>query len=102
MKVIVRRGQIDPAFTPTKTASPSFEHDEISEEELNSEVELLGDEDILRQVVIDTGLANKISWISRLGRDDYDTRVARAVRRLAGKLEVQPVRKSRLITIFYR
>src|SRR5258708_4301137 len=56
MKVLVRRGRIDPAVTPTQTASPTFEHDEISEEELNSEVELLGDEDILRRVVLDTEL----------------------------------------------
>src|SRR5258708_10759377 len=60
MKVMVRRGRIDPAVTPTQTSSPAFEHDEISEEELNSEVELLGDEDILRQVVIATGLADNI------------------------------------------
>ena len=38
MKVLVRRGRIDPAVTPTQTTSPAFEHDEISEEELNSEV----------------------------------------------------------------
>jgi len=102
MKVMVRRGRIDPAVTPTQTPSPAFEHDEISEEELNSEVELLGDDDILRQVVIDNGLAEKISWVSRLRRENRDMRVEGAVRRLAGKLEVQPVRKSRLITISYR
>jgi uncharacterized protein involved in exopolysaccharide biosynthesis len=102
MKVMVRRGRIDPAVTPTQTPSPAFEHDEISEEELNSEVELLGDDDILRQVVVDTGLADKTSWISRLRGENRDMRVERAVRRLAGKLEVQPVRKSRLITISYR
>src|SRR5437667_12799648 len=45
MKVLVRRGRIDPAVTPTQTASPAFER-EVSEEELNSEVELLRDEDI--------------------------------------------------------
>jgi uncharacterized protein involved in exopolysaccharide biosynthesis len=102
MKVMVRRGRIDPAVTPTQTPSPAFEHDEISEEELNSEVELLGDDDILRQVVVDTGLTEKISWVSRLRRENRDMRVEIAVRRLAGKLEVQPVRKSRLITISYR
>jgi uncharacterized protein involved in exopolysaccharide biosynthesis len=31
MKVLVRRGRIDPAVTPTQTASLAFEHDEISE-----------------------------------------------------------------------
>ncbi len=102
MKVLVRRGRIDPAVTPTETASPAFEHDEITEEELNSEVELLGDEDILRKVVLETGLADRVSWISRLRGDDREARVQRAVQRLAGKLEVQPVRKSRLITVSYR
>lgn len=102
MKVLVRRGRIDPAVTPTQTASPAFEHDEITEEELNSEVELLGDEDILRKVVLDTGLADKVSWVSQLRDEDRETLVQKAVERLAGKLEVAPVRKSRLITVAYR
>src|SRR5579863_6426259 len=102
MKILVRRGRIDPAVTPTQTASPAFEHDEITEEELNSEVELLGDEDILRKVALETGLADKVSWIARLRGENRETRVAKAVRRLAGKLDVQPVRKSRLITVAYR
>src|SRR3984893_295419 len=59
MKVLLRRGRIDPAVTPTPSPSPAFEHDEIAEEELNSEVELLHDEDILRQVVLETGLARE-------------------------------------------
>jgi len=101
MKILVRRGRIDPAVTPTQTPSPAFEHDEITEEELNSEVELLGDEDILRKVVLTTGLADRISWFSQLRGENGEIRVQRAVRRLAGKLEVQPVRKSRLITIAY-
>lgn len=102
MKVLVRRGRIDPAVTPTETTSPAFEHDEISEEELNSEVELLGDQDILRTVAIDTGLADQVSWISRLRGESRETSIQKAVQRLAGKLEVQPVRKSRLITVAYR
>jgi succinoglycan biosynthesis transport protein ExoP len=102
MKVLVRRGRIDPAVTPTQTASPAFEHDEISEEELNSEVELLRDEDLLRKVVIETGLAVTTSWVSRLRGEDQETRVENAVQRLTERLEVQPVRKSRLITVAYR
>src|SRR4051812_5886132 len=56
MKVLLRRGRIDPVVSPTPTVSPAFEHDQIAEEELNSEVELLHDQDLLRQVVLDTGL----------------------------------------------
>jgi uncharacterized protein involved in exopolysaccharide biosynthesis len=100
MKVLVRRGRIDPAITPTPSPSPAFEHDEITEEELNSEVELLRDDDILRQVVIETGLA-KANWLSKLLSPSDDERTEKAVRRLAKKLDVQPVRKSRLISVSY-
>ena len=100
MKVLVRRGRIDPAVTPTETAPPVVEREEITEEELNSEVELLQDQDILRKVVLDTGLADKASWFSTLG-GDQEEQIARAVKGLAGKLRVQPVRKSHLITVSY-
>jgi uncharacterized protein involved in exopolysaccharide biosynthesis len=102
MKVLVRRGRIDPAVTPTETASPLMAREEITEEELNSEVELLQDQDILRKVVLDTGLTASVAWFPRLSREDSEDQIARAVRRLAGKLNVQPVRKSHLITISYK
>jgi len=100
MKVMLRRGRIDPVVTPTPSPSPAFEHDEITEEQLNSEVELLQDQDILRQVVLETGLAEN-SWASALTRSSLEKRVERAVRRLASKLDVRPVRKSQLITVSY-
>ena len=100
MKILLRRGRIDPAVTPTPTPSPAFEHDEITEEELNSEVELLHDEDILRQVVLETGLAKK-TWRSTLAFRTPEERVEKAVRRLTDKLDIQPVRKSRLISVAY-
>ena len=100
MKVMLRRGRIDPVVTPTPSPSPAFEHDEITEEELNSEVELLRDQDILRQVVLETGLAGS-TWISDLTGEVPGKRTEKAIRRLSSKLNVQPVRKSRLITVFY-
>jgi uncharacterized protein involved in exopolysaccharide biosynthesis len=86
--------------SPTPTQSPAFQRDDIAEEELNSEVELLRDEDLLRQVVLDTGLARK-TWFSALTLQNPEERTEKAVRRLADKLQVQPVRKSRLITVSY-
>jgi uncharacterized protein involved in exopolysaccharide biosynthesis len=100
MKVLLRRGRIDPAVSATPTASPAFEHDEITEEELNSEVELLRDQDLLREVVLNTGLGQR-TWVSTLTFQNPEERTEKAVRRLAGNLEVQPVRKSHLITIDY-
>lgn len=100
MKILVRRGRIDPAITPTPTPSPAFEHDEITEEELNSQAELLRDEDVLRQVVEETGLS-QATWFSKLMRRSDEERIDHAVRHLANKLDVQPVRKSRLIAVSY-
>lgn len=51
MNVLVRRGRVDPLVTPAPTPSPMFQRDEITEEELNSQVELLRDDEILRTVV---------------------------------------------------
>jgi uncharacterized protein involved in exopolysaccharide biosynthesis len=102
MKVLVRRGRIDPAITPTETAPPLVQREEITEEELNSEVDLLQDQDILRKVVLDTGLVNRVPWFSRLGGGDREEQIARAMKRLARKLNVQPVRKSHLITVSYK
>src|ERR1700685_2970356 len=41
MKVLVRRGRVDAPVTPTPTPSPMFQREEVTEEELNSQVELL-------------------------------------------------------------
>ena len=101
MKILVRRGRIDPALTPTQTASPAFEHDDISEEEMNSELEMLHNDDILRSVVIGSGLAARSSWRSSFRNESREIKIEKAVERLAGTLNVQPVRKSRVITISY-
>lgn len=102
MKVLVGHGRIDPAVSPTETAEPLLAREEVSEEEMNSEVELLQDEDILRRAVLTTGLAENASWLSRFGSGDHERQIATAVTQLAQKLNVQPVRKSHLITVSYR
>src|SRR5580704_18277940 len=51
VRVLVRRGRADPPVTAQPNAPPDFSRVEVSEEELNSEVELLKDADVLRRVV---------------------------------------------------
>jgi uncharacterized protein involved in exopolysaccharide biosynthesis len=101
MKFLVRRGRLDPLLAPTPTTPPQFDREQVSEEELNSEVEIIKDEDVLRRVVRETGLAG--SSMNRPGPaggdDEYD--ISRAVQRLAGKLEVKPIRRTNLITVEY-
>ena len=101
MKFLVRKGRFDPLITPAPTPSPTFERGDISEEDLNSEVALLHNEDILRAVVRTTGLANATGMLDRLRGDSDEVRVQRAVRRLSQRLKAEPVRKTNLISFSY-
>ncbi|MGH9529929.1 MAG: GumC family protein [Terriglobales bacterium] len=100
MKILVRKGRIDPILTPTPTQSPLIEDEQVTEEELNSEVELMQDQDILREVVANSGLLSgwRMPW--RLGGSD-EIRMAHSVRRLAKQINVEAAKKSALITVTY-
>ncbi|HYM05349.1 MAG TPA: hypothetical protein VEU11_02210 [Terriglobales bacterium] len=100
MSVLVRRGRVDPVVTPAPTPSPMFQRDEITEEELNSQVELLHDDEILRNVVQTPGLIAK-PWYERFLGGSEDVCLARSVRRLTRQLSVEPIRKTNLIQVDY-
>ena len=100
MKVLVRRGRADPLMTPQANAPTEFQRNDITEEELNSEVELLRDEEMLRKVVEATGLAENNSF-HIFQRDDQNVRVAHAVRRMGRHLKAEPIRKTNLIAVSY-
>jgi uncharacterized protein involved in exopolysaccharide biosynthesis len=101
MRVLVRRGRMDPVVTPEPQRN-QFGRDEVTEEELNSEVELLRDEEILRTVATTAGLLSESDSWWNLAADNQDQRLARVVRRLSKHLEVEPVRKTTLITVKYQ
>ncbi len=100
MKVLLRRGRVDPEVAPIPS-QPEFERQEITEEEVNSEVELLQDEEILRTVVQNAGLVKR-SWFWGLFGEKEEQRVARAVRRAGRRLAVEPVKKAALINVSYK
>ncbi len=100
MKVLVRRGRVDPVVTPIPTAS-LFERQEVTEEELNSEAELLRDQQILGTVAREAGLVEpRPAWRFWEG-DDRAVDQERAVRRLGKRLAVEPLRKTTLIAVTY-
>ena len=101
MKVLVKRSRIEPSAAPTVTQSPELNRRALSEEELNSEVELLRDKDTLGQAVETAGLGSSgiSSWF--LDRGDESKRRERAVKRLRDRLDVEPVRKTTLISVTY-
>jgi uncharacterized protein involved in exopolysaccharide biosynthesis len=101
MKIVVRRARMDPAVAPVATVPPVVDREEVTDEEMNSEADLLQDQELLRKVVADSGLAGRASWFSRWRNEPEEVRIEHATRRLAGALVIQPVRKSRLIAISY-
>src|SRR5580698_6059260 len=101
MKILLRRGRVDPVVAPTPSQAELIRQG-VTEEEVNSEAELLHDDEILRTVVQRTGLAAEgSSWFWSLVGDDAGKSLARAVRRMDRRLTVEPVRKSALITVSY-
>jgi uncharacterized protein involved in exopolysaccharide biosynthesis len=101
LRVLVRRGRADPPVTAQANAPPDFSRVEVTEEDLNSEVELLKDADVLRRVVE----ANKLEahdWLRWLRpHEDHAARVERAAKRLAGRLKVEAIKKTNLIAVSY-
>ncbi len=57
MKILVRRERLDPVVSSEASVTQN-KPEEMSEEELNSEVELLNSQELLRKVVLATGLQN--------------------------------------------
>jgi uncharacterized protein involved in exopolysaccharide biosynthesis len=100
MKLLVRRGRVDPIVTSQQNAPAQGVREEITESELNSEVELLNSQDLLRKVVLATGLQTKQgSWPSILGRPSEEVAIAMAVRQLGRQIKVEPLKKTDMISV---
>ncbi len=101
MKILVRPGRADAPVSAQENAPLDLTRLAITEEDLNSEVELLQDDEVLRKVVLENGLGGR-DWLHflRLG-EGRDQRLERAARRLAKKLKVESVKKTNLIAISY-
>src|SRR5580698_6285321 len=101
VRVLVRRGRADPPVAAQENAPPDFSRVEVTEEELNSEVELLKDDDVLRRVVQANDLAAH-DWLRWLRpHEEQAARVERAAKKLASRLDVEPIKKTNLIAGSY-
>jgi uncharacterized protein involved in exopolysaccharide biosynthesis len=96
-KVLLRRGRFDPVASAEAASAMDVSRPEISEEELNSEVELLRDEDLLKQVVLMAGLIPAGTPDSTRERE-----IEHAARRLGRRLDVEALKKSNLIQVSYK
>ena len=101
MKILLRRTRAATPASAQRDAPLDLTRMAITDEELNSEVELLQDREVLRRVADETGLANH-DWLHLLRpSEEQPARVERAARRLAKKLQIQRIKKTNLITVSY-
>src|SRR6266850_116902 len=100
MKILVKNQRVDVAITPEATdVAPPIES-EVSEGQINSEIELLTSRDLLTQVVTECGLAKfETGWFGKPVPEPI--RVETAAARLAKDLQIAPVKKANIISVSY-
>jgi uncharacterized protein involved in exopolysaccharide biosynthesis len=113
MKILVNRDRVDSVVTPDPNAAEVVAPvPAVSEEDINSEVELLKSRDLLESVVVASGLGARKSsaWghiIERVGdvargnRSTPESRLARSVQDFQSRLIVDPLKKTTLIRVAY-
>jgi uncharacterized protein involved in exopolysaccharide biosynthesis len=95
--VLLRRGRYDPVVSSQPASPMDFTRPDITEEELNSEVELLRDEDLLTQVVRVAGLIP-----AGIPNSERAAEIEHTVRKVARHLDVEALKKSNLIQVSYK
>jgi uncharacterized protein involved in exopolysaccharide biosynthesis len=98
MSFLVRNERADPLIS-TKSDQAPLLHADISEEQINSEVELLTSNELLTQVVQECNL--DADYKHHLWTTDKEA-IAKAARKLAENLTVTPVRNASVIDVSYK
>jgi uncharacterized protein involved in exopolysaccharide biosynthesis len=93
LKVLVRRARLDSPVSAQAAGAAAVAREEISEEDLNSEVELLRDESLLKEAVFAAQF---------VPAEASSRKVEKEVREVSRNLRVEPLRKSNLIQASYR
>jgi uncharacterized protein involved in exopolysaccharide biosynthesis len=94
-KILVKHERADPLVTPGAERAEAHDY-AISGEELNSEVELIRSEDLLRKVVMACGLAGQSTDEHKQQRN-----IAGAVVRLSSRLKVEVMHKTNILSVAY-
>jgi uncharacterized protein involved in exopolysaccharide biosynthesis len=112
MKILVKRERVDAAVSPGRDAVMSNPGG-VTEEELNSEVELLKSRDLLEKVVVACNLQELQSshfWDRLLpaaatresgNRQGSEKKISQAILALENKLQIEPLKKTDLIQVTY-
>ena len=100
-KLLVKRERLDPVVSPQENAPLTF-HDTVSEEEINSEIELITSNDVLQKVVKTCDLDKK-KFISKIIHpwQTPQNRMDKAVADLRSDLQLEVLKKTNVISIGY-
>jgi uncharacterized protein involved in exopolysaccharide biosynthesis len=107
-EILVEREREDPVVTPQNNVTPIFTTG-VTEEDLNSEVELLQSRDLLEKVVIACGLDHQRAH-SALGnlvhsfwrkQDEATLAVPLAVQALEKELKIEALKKTNIVKVSY-
>jgi uncharacterized protein involved in exopolysaccharide biosynthesis len=104
MEVLVSRERLDPLVTTESTSQMVTAYTPLTDEEINSESELMLSQDVLQQVVLANGLDQPqgFSLLSLLHPNQTkEDRLAKAIRNLAKKIKVEEVTKTDMIRVSY-
>jgi uncharacterized protein involved in exopolysaccharide biosynthesis len=97
---LVGEGRVDEVVSTEADVPPVVKP--VTEEDLNSEMELLHSPDVLQQAVIACGLDQRPTLLDHLfGSPTAERKIARATAKLGKELQVQQVKKSNLIEVDY-
>lgn len=99
MKFVVSRQRSNLIVTSSSAEPVQFTNDPVTEEDMNTEVELLNSEDLLRKVVLDTGLSGKPGPAND---PRVQIRIAKAVGELYKNLTIEAIHSSNVISVSYR
>lgn len=105
MEILVKRERVDPVVTTEASTQLVQPAPAVTEEEINSEVELLKSRDLLEKVVVANNLQARGSnslWSFLSGRNSPEIRVSEAVDQLAKKLQIEALTKTNLIEVRYQ
>lgn len=97
MKILVRHEREQEIVSPQREAPMRLQTD-VSEEELQSEAELIKSRDLLAKVVVACNLAK----LGNSGNDEGGEKLARAVLKLESDLTVEPIKLTNLISVSYK
>jgi uncharacterized protein involved in exopolysaccharide biosynthesis len=104
MEILVNRERVDPVVTAESTPQVLIPASAVTEEEINSEAELLKSRDVLEKVALENGLVEKekqSSWRHFFVKQSESQYVSRAVKHLGQKLKIETPTKTNLINVSY-